>query len=62
MYGRLICVFNAFMPSGLAVDRQWPCTFSALECHRFLGVLSEVRQRIKVKKSSDNLVLLFSYP
>lgn len=39
MYGRslYVCVCNAFIPSGLAVDRQWACALSALECRGFLS-------------------------
>ncbi len=27
-----VCVCDAFIPSGLAIDRQWACALSTLEC------------------------------
>ncbi len=48
---RSLCVCNAFIPSGLAIDRQWACALSPLEC-------GSVLRRNKVEKSSDALVFI----
>lgn len=56
-------VCDAFIPSGLAVDRQWAC---ALLCSGVSQVFLEFSllcdNNKEVKKSSETLVLLFSYP